>query len=244
MSPSTIAKERGTTDAAGALLRPQALVDAVYDALLQRLLSLDIQPDEKISVDDLARKLGVSQTPIREALTRLESQGLVNKVHLVGFRASSQLTPEEFDHVYEARMQLEPFVAGKAAATISFETLDRLQQLLDELLKERSDEPVLLARSAQVDSEFHRTLAAEGGNLVIARILNALQMQVQFTLLRRRGVPIDVRPATSEHRKILAALRRRDARLATQLMRDHLAASRKRYWPATEHNKRRRTGTT
>ena len=54
------------------LPRPQRLGDAVYEAVLQKLLSVEIKPEERISVDDLARKLGVSQTPIREALTRLE----------------------------------------------------------------------------------------------------------------------------------------------------------------------------
>src|ERR1044072_6274448 len=92
------------------LPRPQRLGDAVYESVLQKLLSLQIKPAERISVDDLARKLGVSQTPIREALTRLETHGLIGKTHLVGYRAAPQPSQMQFEQLYEARLQLERLV--------------------------------------------------------------------------------------------------------------------------------------
>lgn len=217
--------------ASPALPRPQALADAVYEALLQKLLSLEIKPEERIGVDDLARRLGVSQTPIREALTRLEAHGLVGKTHLVGYRAAPQLSAEQFEQLYEARVQLEPFVAEKAARLIDKAALDRLGAMLEEILTVRGNDTDVLMRTAQVDSDFHRTIAAASGNQVISRMLDALQVQVQFTLLRRHSAPIDVRPATREHQRVLGALRKRDGKGAAALMREHLAASRERYWP-------------
>jgi DNA-binding GntR family transcriptional regulator len=216
------------------LRRPQSLSDAVYESVLQKLFSLEIRPEERIIVPDLARKLGVSQTPIREALTRLEGQGLVNKIHLIGYRAAPQLSKEEFVQLYDARILLEPHVAGKAATLIDEDALDRLEQLLDSLGKVNRHDSDLVVRIAQVDSDFHRTIAAASGNLVIARILDSLQVQVQFTLLRRRIDLIDVHPATIEHRQILTALRKHDAKSASNFMRQHLATSRNRYWPQNE----------
>lgn len=220
---------------ADTLTRPQSLSDAVYESVLQKLLSLEIKPEERISVDDLVRKLGVSQTPIREALTRLEGQGIIGKVHLVGYRATPQLSKEEFAQLYDARILLEPHIAGKAATSISEDALVRLKELLDSIDNVNRSDDGFLARVAQVDSDFHRTIAAASGNLVIARILDTLQVQVQFALLRRRVDTIDVRPATAEHRQILTALRKRDGKAATALMQQHLAASRERYWPKNQH---------
>lgn len=219
---------------ADALARPQSLSDAVYETVLQKLLSLEIKPEERISVDDLVRKLGVSQTPIREALTRLEGQGIIAKVHLIGYRAAPQLSKEEFAQLYDARIQLEPYTAGKAAASISEDALARLKALLDGVEKINRRDEDFIVRIAQVDSEFHRTIADASGNLVIARILESLQVKVQFALLRRRVDTVDVRPATVEHRQILNALRKRDTKAASTLMRQHLAASCERYWPKSE----------
>src|SRR5690554_6530308 len=65
-------------------LRPHSVVDGVYDIIYERLMSLAIAPGARIPIDVLARDLDVSQTPVREALSRLEREGLVNKAHLIG----------------------------------------------------------------------------------------------------------------------------------------------------------------
>lgn len=215
-----------------ALLLPQSLSEAVYEAVLTKLLELEIKPEERISVDGLCRALGVSQTPLRQALTRLEAQGLVTKTHLVGYRAAPELTRAQFEQLYEARMQLEPFVAAKAAATMEQQELDRLDEMLQQLLSEDGANKPAVAPVAHADTAFHHAIAVASGNLVIANILQALQAQVQFTLMRRSAGLVDVKPATIEHRQILEALRKRDSDAAAHFMREHLSASRKRYWPA------------
>lgn len=213
------------------LTRPQSLVDAVYGTLMHRLLTLDIAPGERIGVDDLARSLNVSQTPIREALVRLESQGLVTKVHLVGYRAAPQPSHQEFEQLFEARMQLEPFVAKKAAALIQPDTIDWMEGALQELLAFESADDTLLARFSQADSDFHQAIAIASGNLVLARMLESLNAQVRFTLFRKRERAVNLRPALLEHRRILRALRKGDGEEAGKAMQDHLRKSRSRYWP-------------
>lgn len=214
-----------------AIRRPRSLTDAVYEAVLDKLLSLEIGPEERIGVDDLARTLQVSQTPVREALTRLEGQGLISKIHNVGYLAAAQLSRDEFEQLFDARLLLEPHAAGHAAKLITKQELDRLQRLLDDVEKLKPRDRNLVLRAAQADSEFHRAIAAASGNGVIARILGSLQIQVQFALLRRRLDTFDPRPALDEHRRILGALRQRNAKAASSLMLEHLSASRQRYWP-------------
>lgn len=205
--------------------------EAAYQAILSKLLSLEIAPEERISVDGLCRQLGISQTPLRQALTRLEAQGLVTKTHLVGYRAAPEMNRAQFDQFYETRMLLEPHVTEKAADQMSEEELDRLEEFAREYLTDRLDDADRLVNVMNADTEFHRLIANSSGNHVIAGILENIRVQIQFTLFRHSRRFVSVRSAGAEHLDILSALRKRDGVQAANLMRDHLAASRSRYWP-------------
>src|ERR1700712_3662242 len=108
-----------TSDAnigAGRIQRASSLVEDVYEAIFAQLMALKIAPGSRITVDSLVKEFNVSQTPIREALGRLEGEGLVLKTHLVGYRAAPQITRRRFDELYELRFLLEPHSAARAAA--------------------------------------------------------------------------------------------------------------------------------
>lgn len=77
-----------TGAASGQIHRPTSLAGDVYEAIFAQLMSLKIAPGARITVDSLVREFNVSQTPIREALGRLEGEGLVLKTHLIGYRAA------------------------------------------------------------------------------------------------------------------------------------------------------------
>src|SRR5882757_9435478 len=91
------------------LLRRQMLADDVYEAIKTMLMDHAIRPGARISIDGLARDFQVSSTPVREALARLESEGLADKEPLKGYRATPLLTLEEFDDLYRFRQLLEPW---------------------------------------------------------------------------------------------------------------------------------------
>src|SRR3954452_4463078 len=88
-------------------LRRSTLGDDIYDVLRARILEHSMQPGDRVNIDALARELEVSQTPIREALARLESDGLVRKRPLVGYTVSPLLTRAEFTRMFEMRLLLE-----------------------------------------------------------------------------------------------------------------------------------------
>ncbi|MGO7428220.1 GntR family transcriptional regulator, partial [Rhizobium ruizarguesonis] len=92
-------------------------------AIFNQLMSLKIAPGTRITVDNLVKEFNVSHTPIREALGRLEGEGLVVKQHLVGYRAAPQITRHRFDELYELRLLLEPAGAAKAAEAMNDEKL-------------------------------------------------------------------------------------------------------------------------
>ena len=91
------------------------MADEVYDTLLGQLMSLRIVPDSRVTIDALARELGVSQTPIRDALNRMEADGLVVRVPNAGYRIPPQITRARFEDMVEIRLLLEPAAARRAA---------------------------------------------------------------------------------------------------------------------------------
>lgn len=206
--------------------RPMSLGDEVYNALFSRIMLLQIAPGARINIDVVARELGVSQTPVREALGRLESQGLIHKTHLVGYRAAPQLSRKQFQDLYDLRLLLEPYAAAKAAENISDEDLATLVVLGREMTEEEGD-VLAYGRFAQFDKRFHDEIARAGGNTLVEEALARLHTHAHlFRLLYHATV---TREALKEHAEILAAFERRDGAAAAAAMRTHIEKSHARF---------------
>ncbi|MFD2239360.1 GntR family transcriptional regulator [Aureimonas populi] len=221
-------RDKANAGANGPIRRPSRLVDDVYEAIYSQLMSLKIAPGGRLSVDSLVRELGVSQTPIREALSRLEAQGLVVKTHLIGYSAAGQIDEQRFAQLYELRLLLEPFAAARAATHISDDALallerdDRNMRAMDGKLNQKG-----YAEFARYDSEFHDRIAAESGNAIVHETLMRLHTHVHlFRLHYHARATIE---ANEEHQRILAALKRRDPAGAEAAMRDHIERSQQRF---------------
>src|ERR1700752_1507782 len=170
----------GTSDTGSSFVRrPPRLGDEVYNAIYAQLMSLKIPPGGRLSVDSLVRELGVSQTPIREALSRLEAQGLVVKTHLIGYSAASQMDKTRLQQLYELRLLLEPFAAARAAVNMDEKAISALEAI-DREMKTSRDEDARLAygQFAQNDSAFHDQIALGSGNALIHETLARLHTHV------------------------------------------------------------------
>lgn len=211
---------------ARALVRPSALVDEAYEAILDRIMRLKIQPGSKITVDSLARELGVSQTPIREALSWLEAEGLVLKTHLVGYSAAEQLKRKQVEDLFELRLWLEPAATAKAASQISATQYEQLQKLETDMVALRDNEFPAYGQFARKDAEFHAQIAAASDNDLLADALSKLHTHVHiFRLVFHTRVTSE---AIAEHADILRALKTGDSSKSETAMRSHIMASRNR----------------
>lgn len=214
-----------------AVLQPRvSLGDAVYEALLSRLISLAIAPGSRIAVDALVRELGVSQTPIRAALIRLESEGLVVKTHNVGYSAAPLPSPQRFAEIYEMRLLLEPHAAAKAAAALTPETLAELEEIADTMARPLADVASLAyGKFAMHDANFHNWIAVHSGNELIAEALSRLYAHTHLFRLRfHTDVTED---AVLEHAAIMTALKKGDSQAAHDAMEEHILRSRSRMAP-------------
>jgi DNA-binding GntR family transcriptional regulator len=214
--------------------RPSSLANDVYEAIYAQLMSLKINPGARITVDTLAREFSVSQTPVREALGRLEGEGLVIKTHLVGYSAAPQITRRRFEELYELRLRLEPYAAGRAAAKMTSEALDALTEAAGVMARRNggADERVRYSQFARQDAEFHDLIVALAGNELIRESL--AHLHTHFHIFRLMFHARVTEEALEEHERILEAFAARDSGAAEQAMADHIERSRDRLLPAFE----------
>jgi len=215
-------------------LRPVSMVDGVYDNIYRRLMSLEIAPGARIAIDVLARELEISQTPVREALSRLEREGLVRKAHLIGYSAAPQLTRKQFDDLYEFRLLLEPEGSRLAALNMTAATLAEIEAAGAAMQNSGppGDRNSRYSRFAQADAHFHDAILRIGGNNVMRQALSGQHVHLHIFRLMYHARVTD--EALDEHERLLAAFRAGDPDAARQAMQDHIKRSYDRLLPAFE----------
>jgi DNA-binding GntR family transcriptional regulator len=245
--------EPAAFDSAGARgSAPARLADDAHQQLLGRLLSHQLQPGQRLTVDALARELGVSQTPIREALHRLEVGGVVVRTHLAGYRVAPQLSRQQFEDLVEVRLLLEPAAARRAAERMGGDDIERLATLAASMTapgpsgrpgagSEQGRGPAAAgapdngddstgrsyAAFASRDAAFHDAVAAGSGSQVLRDSLTRLHVHVQLFRLSA-GVRIRAE-ALEEHADVVAAIRAHDPEAAERAMRRHVERSAARF---------------
>ena len=209
--------------------RSQGFVEEVFDIIRADIMSLAIPPDTRISIDSLARRLDVSQTPIREALSMLEAIGLVTKRHFVGYCSAPQLNRVQLDQLYEMRLLLEPYAARCAATRMDDVALAELVALARAMTPGKSR--VSYDKFADQDSELHDRVAAGSGNPIIRESLARLHTHLHIFRLRFHSEVAT--EAVNEHAALIAALSARDPAGAEAAMREHIERSYARMVPFT-----------
>jgi DNA-binding GntR family transcriptional regulator len=211
------------------LHRPHGrMADEVHDRLLAQMMSRRIVPGSRVTIDVLARELGVSQTPIRDALNRMEADGLVVRVPHAGYRVPPQITRQRFEDMVEIRLLLEPAAARHAAERASAEQVTELRRMLDEMAElGEGGTHVAYGAFGLRDAAFHDLVAESAGNAVVREALARLHTHVHlFRLLYDTQVTY---LAMAEHDEVLAAIAARDPDAAAFAMRRHIMLSGDRF---------------
>ncbi len=200
-------------------LAEQALV-----ALRRAVVDGRLRTGELYSVLQLAERLGVSRTPVREALLVLERQGLVRFERNRGVRVL-QSSAHDLDEVFDLRLLLEAPTARRAAQRLQPEDVEALQATLDQAAAHAAadDEAAFMA----CDRQFHDRLLHVGGNRRLVATVAALHDLVRLRGVSTVGRGRDFAAILAEHEAILAALRDRDPDAAEAAMRTHLVNTRR-----------------
>jgi DNA-binding GntR family transcriptional regulator len=202
-----------------------SVVDQVYAALRERILSGELRRGERMRQELLAEELGVSRTPLREALRRLATEGLVDLEPNRGARVSA-LDFGDMRHAWAARLALEPGAARLAAGRPGVETGRMLAAIAAQ--REAVADP---GRSFAVNREFHLALVEASGNphlVHFAHVLWAPQLGAPIYSLQLRGDE-QIERWADEHATIADAIGAGDPDRAERLTREHISA-----WPPRE----------
>lgn len=195
------------------------LSDAVYETLLEAILSGRLASGTIVSEVSLAKQLDVSRTPVHDALRQLSKDGFVEQ--RAGRRAVvTTFSREDVHDVYEMRKILEPEAARRAASRIDRATLTSLKALATEVTASR-DLPDWTGRWSEYDETFHEAIAKASGSLRLWQDI------VRYRLLHRgfnkmTSTDETIQQALEEHGRILDALEKRDAEAAFASMLHHI----------------------
>lgn len=213
--------------------RRSTLTDDVYESITALIMDHVVEPGARISIDGLARDLQVSPTPVREALARLESDGLVRKESLRGYSATPLLSHQEFDDLFEFRLHIEPWSASRAAERRDEAGLERLVHEVATSPEAVSGTDYEAYRQLTAhDTRFHALVLELAGNPVMQTAYARAQCHLHlFRLYFTTGI---AGHAPREHEAIAEAVRDGDADRAAKAMRHHLEASRQRLRVAYE----------
>ena len=202
------------------------MVKQAYDHLLESLMTLQIAPGDRIAIDQVARRLNISQTPVREALSQLEAKKLVVKRPNVGYRASQQMTREEVADLYALRQLIEPYTAARAAEAMNASAVKALKAIDKAMSTIVDSDPSTYSNFAAADDRLHRLIATLSGNRLVADTIEGFHAHMHiFRALYSTNAPSE---AAAEHRLIIDALVAGDADGAESAMRAHLERSHQR----------------
>lgn len=194
-----------------------------YQIIRDKIASKELPPGARLDLCEMEYQLGISRTPLREALTRLEVEGLVH----IASRSGTYVTdpsPEEIGESFGVRSALEVYATKLATRLATDSDLMGLRALVTELgeLTRCQDRMSIYARYLAVDHEFHRRLVALAGNQRLRAALERENLHAQMARVRYRRPERELDVAQVEHERIMTALEARDAATASAEMEAHL----------------------
>ncbi len=200
------------------------LRDVVFNTLRKAILKGELKPGERLMEIALADKLGVSRTPIREAMRKLELEGLVVMVPRKGAQVAN-ITEKDLNDVLEVRIALENMAIEKACARMTKEDIEELESAAKDFQKIIASGS--LVEMAEADEEFHEKIYRASGNARLMQVLSNLREQIYRYRIEYLKDEDTRQQLVQEHAMMTRAIRERDVKKAQELSFEHLENQRK-----------------
>lgn len=195
------------------------LREVVFEALREAIIQGRLKPGERLMEIQLAEELGVSRTPVREAIRKLELEGFVAMIPRKGAYVAG-ITVKDIVDVFEVRAALEALAAGLAAERITEEELEELERSV--LMIAEATQTKNIDTIVERDTSFHELIYRASRNQRLIQIVTHLQEQIQRFRTVSLSQPGRTKVAVEEHKKIVEAISARNVELAQQLAREHI----------------------
>jgi len=223
MATGPATQTAATPRASGPRSAPDGLQTSIVEAATARIrdeiMSARIRPGERIRLNTLEALLGVSHIPIREALRRLEGEGLVENIPQRGAIATP-LSLEEFDEIYDLRKLVEPAIAARAVP-MSPERVSQIARMLDEM--DEISDGWRSPRFPELHQEFHWLILEAGANRTIEQVIRQLwQKSQRYIVFAMTTVERHAAAVAAQHRRLLNAVKRGDGERLAHAVTAHL----------------------
>ena len=197
----------------------KTLQHQVYEFLHEKIVNGIIPPGQRIVEEKVSQETGVSRSPIREAIRRLNSEGLVSVSPRGGVRVYRP-TFSDFKYLYECRLGLEPTAAYYAAIRMNGEQQNHLKNLVEEmdLVIEKRD----LEKLKNLSTQFHFFIVESSENPYLMKMMKQLNSLMSFYRNEVLNIPKRVEDGAQEHQAVWQAIQSRDGKAAEELMRAHI----------------------
>ncbi|MFC0219498.1 DNA-binding GntR family transcriptional regulator [Pseudochelatococcus lubricantis] len=195
-----------------------SIVDRVYEQLKSMAIQFEFKPGERLNEGDISKRLGVSRTPLREALNRLKTEGFLRFSPGKGFFCRELDAHDIFD-LYELRKAIEVAAVRLAVKRARDEDIDDLLAFLDATGPDPGERTTM--ELVALDEKFHEGLMATSGNAEMLRVLRNINARIRFV----RWIDMDRinRSKTqSEHRAVLLSLKERNEEACAALLQTHI----------------------
>ena len=208
------------------------LRDVVFNTLRQAILRGELKPGERLMEIALANRLGVSRTPVREAIRMLELEGLVIMIPRRGAQVA-QITEQDLNDVLEVRLGLEELAVRFACERITDEEIKALGLAVKEFEKKMSNNE--LSAQAEADVKFHEIIYGATHNQRLVQIINNIREQMYRYRIEYLKDVESRKTLVKEHYEICDALKRRDAESAVEKMCIHIRNQQEAILRSLEH---------
>lgn len=192
------------------------LREMVFESLREAIILGRLRPGERLMEIQLAEEMGVSRTPVREAIRKLELEGFVVMVPRKGAYVAG-VSVKDIADVFEVRSALEGLAAGLAAERITEEEMEELEKVI---LQISGEEDILTV--VKRDNEFHELIYRASRNHRLTQIITHLSEQISRFRLTSLSVPGRLKIAVGEHKKITEAICDRNVDLSCRLASEHM----------------------
>ena len=191
--------------------------DVIYDALRDAIIRGEISEGENLRQDSVAQMFNVSRIPVREALKRLEAQGLVTSARYKGVVVAS-MSVSEIEEIFEFRALIEPTVIEHAVPRMSQATLDEARRHCAAFAAETDP-----SRWGDLNRAFHTALYRDAGRPYYQSVIDKTSDRIERYVRAQLDLTHGMQRARADHQAILDACFRRDAKAAGRLTRAHIA---------------------
>jgi DNA-binding GntR family transcriptional regulator len=195
----------------------ETLIDKALETLEKAIISGEILPEERLSEAKLAKQMGISRAPVREALIRLEEAKIIKKTHRG--REVVKISIDELKELYDIKMLLEGHAASRGCKFENLKFINKLKILIDKMDKLIKPEDYLNLR--KTNYQFHDLLVKSGENQNLYNTYLSVVKQIRWTTHLSLGKPGQPVQSNKEHREIFEAFKNGDGRRVRRLIEKH-----------------------